>query len=480
MTSIHNLFIDYFSWFERYFGNLAKEASRNSVSAAAIAEDFLENPGRRDKFQSDAMPQISLFINSFWKENSETVQNQVSKLSGMKARFGGDIGPQARAGVVQRAGLYFDTLVVPDPILRVSKIEEEVTKHKGYYLLKYIISQLLLKDYFLASVEPPLALLVGDSELIGEKADFDQLSEIGQVDSLLAINYLYDQELDSFEQAQEYMEKFSDIWEAARESKHTEKFWFEESSPQNTDDQINALLEDAYKNLDDSKLSFSIDSPHYLLFTILGRMMQANDVLQRSVQDWSHPLINAPVSYHWLSFKLQLNKQALEKDFIQEGDLDLAQTNAFLSSDLSWLANVPIDKLIQLRKNGALADMRLLLYQSISSLSNPNIDDISRVARSADHELEMTFRKHQEEVRVLDKDFREDLAINAPSLLASLAIALTPSLMHIPIEIKGIAAALTGTTSLRSILAKTVAYLRKRKRLTTSPTAILWSAKKNA
>ena len=51
---------------------------------------------------------------------------------------------------------------MPDPLLRVVTLLDGVVKTKEYYLIKYGISHVLTKDFYLTDVDPPIAVLAAD------------------------------------------------------------------------------------------------------------------------------------------------------------------------------------------------------------------------------------------------------------------------------------------------------------------------------
>src|SRR5688572_26588309 len=129
----------YFGWLNNLVGNLAKEARRHKLSPGTIAQDYLSDSRRRDLLISE-LPGYCSTIQSFWQSSRSNILHELTKLPGLKARFGGDLGPQGKDFIFERIGLYFDTIIVPDPLLRIAgMLEIKVAKRNEFLFLRYAI-----------------------------------------------------------------------------------------------------------------------------------------------------------------------------------------------------------------------------------------------------------------------------------------------------------------------------------------------------
>jgi hypothetical protein len=135
----------YFDLISQDFEHFADEAVLNNVTPDEIARDFLRNSRLRASFNKYMMPELESKISGYWSQLNIAVLSELAKLPGLKARFGGDMGPQRTQRIFERLGIYYDSLVVPDPILR-SLTMRGPHKWKDYYVLKYCIAQVLQRD----------------------------------------------------------------------------------------------------------------------------------------------------------------------------------------------------------------------------------------------------------------------------------------------------------------------------------------------
>src|SRR4051812_21220738 len=138
-STIRSTLSPYLAWIDSVFGDLAREAERNSVTAADVARDYLSDDRRRSRFQT-VLQGVQHEVQRFWQLHGPQIDAQVLTLSGLNARFGGDLGPQSTDRLFERVGVYFDTLLIPDPLLRAVNLPD-INKTKDYYVLKYGILQ---------------------------------------------------------------------------------------------------------------------------------------------------------------------------------------------------------------------------------------------------------------------------------------------------------------------------------------------------
>jgi hypothetical protein len=131
----------YFDWLSNIFGHLADECARHNITADELTRDYLRDSGRRNRFRSSLMPDVCRHVMQFWKEKGTRITAAVNSFPGLKARFGGDIGPQRKSQFFEKVGLYFDTIIVPDPLLRIATLPSPAEKNRDYFILKYGIAQ---------------------------------------------------------------------------------------------------------------------------------------------------------------------------------------------------------------------------------------------------------------------------------------------------------------------------------------------------
>jgi hypothetical protein len=471
------LLTPYFDWLTDVFGHLADEAIKNKIGAGMIAQDYLNNSTRRQHFQED-LPKFCSLVDEFWQNNSKLIDIEIRRLPGLKARFGGDIGPQASDAIFERAGLYFESIVVPDPLLRIARFHEQISQNKDFYFLKYSITHVILKEIYLTDVFPPLAILAGDVEL--EKSNIRDHSDVAKFDCVLLINELYETNFDNFNEVQDFINRFGSANEAIAEARKPELLYWDENASTDPLEQWEANVQNTGFDLKSQDSPHQMDQADFLLFSVTSRMLQANMVMfGASIYD-ANPLIAAPVSFHWLNWKIRLNRNLIAKNIGLESNLDLALTNALLSKDLNWLSNIPIEGLIELRRKGRLSELRSIINQETERLASSDLSNLEVIKNQVDYNLASALERHQEEIQKLDRAFRSEISTLGSSFLLSIAGAIQPLLLPLAPEWVATLSAVIGTTSLTAIVPATLSYLREKKTLGKSPIGILWQAKEHS
>jgi len=469
MNKIRTILSPYFEWFEEKFGQLAQEVTKNNVSPDYLAEDYLSNDKRKQKLITDTIPLIDDFVIGFWRNHGENIDKEIRKLPGLKALFGGDIGPGYSDTIFSNTGVYFDTIIVKDPMSMVITRSPQLTKKRELYYLTYAITQVLHKDIFLADVYPPIAVMTFEKELLQKKPDSSRLNEIAQIDSVAVTNKLYDVKLNTFEECHLFYSRFKNISEVIREIQKPDMIMFDDSVEKSPDAQFEALIKVHNEFYNTNILSDYYQKQGLLHFALVARMIFANELLQNSTVFNAHPFVSSNVSFHWLKNKLKINQELLSGE-IEGLDIDtLGLTNSLLSKDLKWLGNIGLDDMVDIRKRGELKKLRSIIRSEISTISTTGLDNFEAVSAQVDQNLSLALSKHQEKIGEIDSEFRTKLAISSSSLLLSIAAAFLPSIQ--------LYAGFVGATSLNKIIQSSIDYYKAKKTIRKDPVAILWRAK---
>jgi len=416
----------------------------------------------------------------FWKRNENTINTEIQSLPGLKARFGGDLGPQLKNHLFERIGLYFETVIVPDPLLRVFMMPSAADKNREYYVLKYAISLLQFKDIYLADTFPPIAVLATDPELTKPNAISESIGEVAKFDCIAVTNKLYEESLESFDDVISFFQKFSSPENAVKNIVRPELFFLDETVSKDVLSQLDSYKEHSHKNFSLEKLESEWKGGQMLWFILVSRIFQANDILHQASMQSAHPLIQAPVSFHWLKLKTETNQELISEELETDINIELLKTNALLSKEFDWLSNVPLNTLVEFRQKGRLEEFRKIVSKDFNQLSDLSLQDVSRVTNQVDYNLSAAFEQHQEKMQELNTNLKQEMVISVPTLLLSITAALQPIFAStFPawfVPVGGI----VGAAKLKDVIAAAAKYYRERKSLGKTPVGILWEAKKQA
>jgi hypothetical protein len=129
-------------------------------------------------------------------------------------------------------------------------------------------------------------------------------------------------------------------------------------------------------------------------------MRQATDLLRRS--DWlgGSPLIDAPTSWRYFTWKLGYEAQRAPEN----PDLHLHMTHALQSAartEMEWLGDVPIEALIEMRKRDALPELRQMLSKGVEALMELRPDNFYRTGDQVIKNVQDAFEDHRKKLATL-------------------------------------------------------------------------------
>ena len=473
----------YFDFLSGWFDNLANESLKHNVQPDDIARDFLGDKKLSEGFNKYILPEISGRSILFWQQSLPNVLHEINKLPGLKARFGGDIGPQSREKLYQRLGIYFNSIIVPDPILRSVTIPGP-NKHRDYYILKFAINLILNRDIYLADIYPPIAVLVGEDQLLGDpRPHYGALSRDSCFDAILIANKMFGKDFQTEYEVSQFFLNFSGDKELTGEIADPSVFRMFDEVGDDFLEQLAEMDKETRLHYNEDDQIDQMKGPKRVWHMIHNRMMQINETLHQSTEMDAHPVIQAPVSFHWLKNKVNVNAEIMSAAMEEDLQKQLPLTNAILSKNLEWLSNIPSEALIRVRKNGYLDELRSTIEGNLSNLSIVNLDELNRVTNEVDYNLNSALNRHQEELETLHNKTLDDLLGAVPPLFIAIGGSLQPLLGIIPWWLStpaGVLGAIVGGMSLKDIVPKIRGLFRDRESMGKTPIGILWHAKQDS
>jgi hypothetical protein len=135
----------------------------------------------------------------------------------------------------------------------------------------------------------------------------------------------------------------------------------------------------------------------------LGRMTVSNEILLKSARLHGTPLIDAPTSWEYFKWKLEYDADRTAKPE-DATSLHIARgLESLMKTEFQWIGNVPPKALIELRKSGALVEIRRVIGSGIDRLAHEDPNDFEASADAILKNLCDAFAEHQKQVDVLRK-----------------------------------------------------------------------------
>ncbi len=343
------------------------------------------------------IPEFLNVIEKFWENAGEAVFTHVEDMhESLKGVFGGDLFPAHNENIASKCGIYADTIILPDPFLRSKLLFSRWTKEdQAYYFIKHALNLLQYKELACAKVDKPIVVIVPDMAAL-EEGERDFYIKLGQEDSLEHAARMFGRKFESFEELMEFADALDTIEKVVAELKDKSRVLFGTGREGDISEQIKNAVEGDSGQLLGTKHPGIIVASH-----AMGRMSISNEILIRARRLRATPIIDAPTSWTYLNWKLEYDAGKAE---IESGLKDLhilRGLQALSENEMQWLGKVPTDALIELRRTGALDEIREILGSGVDEIAKANPNNFYRTADQVFDNIDHAFEKHKEKIKEL-------------------------------------------------------------------------------
>lgn len=387
------------SYFERMSGNfdnfykimIEKDVTPHQV-ARTIAYgnqdiDYLDKP----------IELIIKDLEEFWELVAESGYLHLEDDSeSIKAVFGGDLFPANDENIASKCGIYTDTIILPCPFIRSRRMFNVWDKNQRvYYLLKHALNILQYKELALADVDKPIVVILPDKEMMSEFA-FEEIQKLGEKDALFHASKVFDRTFESFEELLEYGKSLDTVEKVAKEIKNPKRVLFDTEFKEPLEAQIKKQSEG------ESSKALQTNNPGIIVSMLgFGRMSVCNELLVKSTKVGGIPLIEAPTSWEYFKWKLEYDSERTYPDKDYSKMHIVKGLNGLDSTSLQWIGKIPPKGLIELRKNGAINEIREILSKGIDEIVQANEFDFTNTSYKVFNNLNSAFNQHQDNIQKL-------------------------------------------------------------------------------
>jgi hypothetical protein len=393
LSEIQNM---YFKFIEDNFGGFytvmrdrglsphdAGMAARNSkVSIQEITEN---------------MNEFLSVIDQFWDGVGEIAHIHVEDMHGnIKGVFGGDLFPSSEENIASKCGIYTDTIILPDPFLRSKHVFEHYSlSEKAYYFMKHAMNILQYKELACADLTTPIVVILPDRSILQEE-EREFFYKLGREDSLIHSAKIFGRTFESFEELMEFCQALDTIEKTVAEISDDRRVLFDTDWKEDVGSQIGKAMKS------DHLKPFGKFTPGVVLASqALGRMSVSNELLIKSRCLNGTPIIDAPTSWQYLVWKMEYDASRAE-DELNSKDLHVVKGLADLAnSDMPWIGNIPPKALIEVRKEGALDEIRNVLGIGINELIQANPSNFYRSRDQIFDNISAAFIQHEKNIKTL-------------------------------------------------------------------------------
>lgn len=386
----------YFDFISTNFDHFYQQMLKANVTPGHIAE-FLSS---KSSFVNSLIKQLPDFLEAiyeFWRNVGDIaywhIEDSHEQITGV---YGGDLFPTHDENIASKCGIYSDTIVLPDPFVR-SKIvfEHYPDDKKVYYLIKHAMN--ILKYRNLACVEngKPIVVILPDMPNLEDNGR-DFLNHVANLDALIHAEKIFGRKFESIDEFTEFCLSLDTVENTIKEIKDPNRVLFDSDWKEPLPQQFKRALGS------DEMKAIGRGEPGLLLFNqALGRMSVSNELLLKARQLSGTPIMDVETSWRFLNWKLEYDASKA-KDYYHSEDLHILKGLTDLSqTDLPWLGNIPPESLLELRRQGALEEIRSILGNNIQELVHANPTNCFRTRDQILENVEQSFENHRKKLEEL-------------------------------------------------------------------------------
>lgn len=346
---------------------------------------------------NDVIEPILKDLQDFWETVAESGYLHLDDYrDSIKGVFGGDLFPAHNENIASKCGIYTDTIILPCPFIRCREFFPRWSKEQRvYFLIKHALNVLQYRELSLADVSKPIVVILPDKEMMDEFA-FEQIKKLGEEDSLHHASKIFGRNFETVQELFDFAEKLDTIEKVIKEIKDENRILFDIDFKEPLKVQIqNQMSSQANQMLG------TVNPGLIVAAMALGRMSVCNEILIKSAKVKGIPLIDAPTSWEYFKWKLEYDTERTfpTEDFsklhIVKGLEGLSNTN------LKWIGRIPTKGLIELRKTGAIDEIRQILSKGIDEIVLSNELDFSKTSNKVLENLDFAFKQHEKSINVL-------------------------------------------------------------------------------
>lgn len=471
LTEIQEIYFDFlFSEFGWLFEQMreAKTDPANVAYAMGESSDFVKDVAA-------SMPEFVDALREFWKSAFEPGAYHLQDGQQLKVTFAGDLFPAHWENAVSTAGLYVDTIVLPCPIMRIAPMlgiasdREIVTM-----LVKHMLTAMTYRGVATADLDPPVALVLPNRDDIYLENRQTLITRAMPL-ALRHAEYLFHQKFESVEHLKRFCDKLKTVDQVLSELKGQDRLLIDTDWGQTAREQLERALVEETTLL--PGLTKGIAGSH-VLQSCVGRMSQAMGAQENALNFGGTPFINASTS--WMHYTWLLDYQGTNGRLAgDEQTTSMHVVHALAherDNNLSWLGNVPVKAVLEIRRNGLMDEVRSLLGSGISELIKADPNNYFRTADQVVGNLDKAFSKHQAELLNARNKKLKLFGLDVPACLAVGAVGIAAAtITNNPAW--GVVAAMLGQVglpNLKDIKTKFKDLRDEEKLRSTSPTGLLF------
>lgn len=457
LVSLADIQSTYFEYIEKNFGEFYSTMKERDLTPHHAGRALSES-GESRKAINEGIPGFLSSIREYWESVGPSAQVHVEDMTSLKAVFGGDLFPSHSESIASKAGLYADTIILPDPFLRSEWAFGRWTEEKKvYFFVKHAMNLLQYKSLAEADVGIPIVAVLPDYSAL-DPDDRQFYLRLGQDDALIHADKLFGRNFTDIGQFMEFASTLDTPEKALTSIVDKSKLLFDSDWGNDPGAQLQRATSGEYGDL------LQVNHPGQIIAAqAIGRMSISNELLGKAARFGGTPIIDAPTSWQYFNWKLEYDAgRALAPDGEHAADLHVLRgMQAVAQNEMQWLGRVPHEALIEIRREGSLDELRQILRKGVSELAELKPNNFHRTADQVFDNIQAAFDEHKSKLKDLTskkwkfagKDIGTWIAVGTLEVAAAATgmpiyglsafaahqLVDAPKLKNIPKSIKGLA-----------------------------------------
>lgn len=471
--SLNEIQRHYFERIESAYGELYQFMKDNDSDPNSTA-NWVASQDDRITANIEVARNILAEMNAFWDITSEAswIHGTASDIT--KGVFGGDVFPTDRFNIAACCGIFFDTIIIPDPLKKMRiMLEAENDRRNVYDFVRFGLKVLAYKDYAVTTLDHPIAAVIPD-RLIDDAFYTQFIREEVEADFVAYMQKCLGVDIDNHDEIHRYLSRFSSSSDivAALVDKSDVVLYANSKA-------------DLATQLDDYRIEISdhMQFPNAgtaFASLVIGRLYQANDLLRRSSELRGAPILTAPTSWEWFHRKLKADRPTSRVD---SASIQIAHAlRAAAEGQISWLGNIPPAALVEMRMSGAVDEIREMLRRSVANLNGAASCDFGTTTDRIVGDFQTALNDHKKKIDELTQKHWKFGGQDIASFVVHGGIAVAAALSQSPIVLVGSALyGLAGPTpKIQDIIRRQREISKERKSEAKTPIGILFELSKRS
>jgi hypothetical protein len=445
----------YFEGVEQAFGQLFEKMLEVKADPYRFAGWFVSDSSRR----AEALKVVDEFVPNileFWENISDPTWIHLEDSRQSKAVFTGELFPDGNSNIASSTGVYFDTTILPDPFVKISPVLQFMDEEKRCFeVIRLGLQVLQYKDLALFEDSVPIVAVLPDKQHFEESYQ-EFITYCSEMDTVAHAETIFGRAFADIDELKEFLGHYRDPESLVPALKNPKELVFSTEWEGDLAIQIQRYIDEQAYNL-------RVDKAGDAVFVhLFSRFAQANDAFQRSRSLRGTPVIRAETSWLWFNWMLRNNSNLTLDDELV--NLHIARAlNTIVPTEFSWFGNVPPDAVIEIRKAGALEEIRELLGLGVAELVQANPANFFRTGDQVFENFQRGLEDHQNRIKELRSKKWTFAGRDLGSFLVVGGIELTAAITGVPLfGAVAATAGMTGVIPTAKDLREKLAELRSR------------------